>query len=205
MMVRAWRVAAFLLGGLASAGPAHAQNLVTNGDFDAAQGLAGWSVGLMAQLVWSPTDWLGEAVSGSARLTHLAPCASVFLTQCVEVPQPLAASYELGAAVYLESPLTQAAAEVQVVARDGAGCGGATLLTFAQAGVNQQGSWVSILNTSILLPPDTRSVDLLLVVAKLPFLPSCTPPLPNVTARFDHVRFGPTGTTPATLQSLSIE
>jgi hypothetical protein len=154
---------------------------------------------------WSPADWQGDPNSGSGRLTNVAPCAGTSAVQCVAVPAPLAASYELGAAVFLEPPPQQASAQVLLLARDGASCGGATVGFFPGPVVNVQGQWTSFLDPGIQLPPSTQSVSISLVVTKLPILPSCVPVLPNVTARFDRVRFGPTGTTPATLRSFSVE
>jgi hypothetical protein len=200
-----WHVAgAVLLGMLGVGARAGAQNLVVNGDFDVAQGVSSWAPDPMTLFGWSTADWQDDPTSGSGRLTNVAPCAGTAAVQCVAVPAPLAASYELGAAVFLEPPPQQASAQVRMLARDGASCGGATVGSFQGPIVNVQGQWTSFLDPGIQLPPSTQSVTILLVVTKLPFLPNCLP-LPNVSARFDHVRFGPTGTTPATLRSFSVE
>jgi hypothetical protein len=190
---------------LGRGGPADAQNLVANGDFDSAQGVASWTAGPMTLFAWSSADWQGDPTSGSGRLTNAAQCASTVTTQCVELPPPLAASYELGAAVFLESTTLQASAHVSVFAIDGTSCTGPTLSSFQSPIVSLQGQWTSFLDADIPLPPSTRSVVVQLVVAKPVILPLCLPPLPPVTARFDHVRFGPTGTTPVTALSISVE
>ena len=194
---------ALLLGALGLGARVDAQNLVVNGDF--AQGFAAWTPGPMTLFEWSASDWQGDPASGSGRLTNVAPCAGTASSQCVTLPEPLAASYELGAAVFLESPPEQASAQVAVFALDGTSCAGAPVGSFQGPIVNVQGQWISFLNAGNPLPPTTRSVTILLLVTKLPFLPSCTPPLPTASARFDRVRFGPTGTTPVILQSLSVE
>ena len=199
---RWWLVAGVLLLGTLRAG---AQNLVVNPDFDGALGIDAWQGGPLTLLEWSSSDWQGDPASGSARLSHFAPCGNTYMFQCVVPSAPLAASYELGATVYLESPPQVASAHVAAHFYADAGCQVQALGTFQSGVVNQQGTWVSLLNGGMVLPPATQSVRILLVLSKIPFIPSCLPPLPTVVARFDHVRFGPTGTTPVTLESLSIE
>ena len=59
--------------------------------------------------------------------------------------------------------------------------------------VTTQGQWTSVMTTGVPLPAATQSVSIHLIVNK-PFLP-CTPPQGLAIARFDRVRFGPSGTT----------
>jgi hypothetical protein len=199
------RMTTVLMAGLAAflaSGVAAAQNLVANGDFDVS--VASWTPGLMTFLGWSSTDWQGDPTSGSALMTNAAPCGSTGSSQCVTLPLPLAASYELGAAVFLfQSTIPQASAHVTVLAHEGTSCAGLPVGSFQGPIVTVPDQWISFLNPGIQLPPSTQSVTISLSVAK-PFLPGCVP-LPSASALFDHVRFGPTGTTPVTMQSFSVE
>jgi hypothetical protein len=192
-----------MLALLGAAAPAAAQNLVVNGDFDPAQGVTSWVPGPMTVLQWIAADWQGDPASGSGHFTNVAPCAGTVASQCIALLPPHAASFELGAAVFLESLPIDASARVAVLALDGTSCAG-TVVGFSNGpSANVQGQWDSFLTTDIPLPASTQSVSIQLTVTK-PFLPGC-PATPPVSARFDHVRFGPTGTTPVTLQSLSVE
>jgi hypothetical protein len=199
--MRRERVGAIVLALLGLSPIARAQNLVVNGEFPA--DVSGWSVGPMASFGWAMADWQGAPASGSGALTNVAPCAGVSVSRCVPLPLPLAASYEAGGAVELLSATVDGSAQFAVLASAGSGCEAPVTASFSVPIAAVTGQWVNALDQGIVLPPATRSVGILLTVTK-PFLPGCVP-LPNVSALFDHVRFGPTGTTPVRLQSLSIE
>lgn len=196
-----------LLGmlGLGLGAPAEAQNLVVDGDFDTVTSLASWPPGFFTSLEWTPQDWQGDPGSGSMRLTNQAPCGGTFALQCVDLPEPHAALYEFGVAMYLDGPPQLVSAHVTVQAWDGAACQGVPVLSFNSATANQQRTWSWFFQSGFEVPASTRSVGIRLVVSKLPFMPNCLPPLGPVSARFDDVRFGPAGTTPVTLQSFSVE
>jgi hypothetical protein len=204
--MRRGRVGAILVGLLGSCPVARAQNLVANGEFDAGQGVASWTAGSMSLLEWNTLDWQGDPASGSGRMTNAAPCASTSADQCLVLPQPLARSYELGASILVEpAGSVTGTARVTGSALAGTSCGGFALSTFATPMVSVTSEWTPVLENAISLPPNAGSVWISLEVSKLPFLPGCLPPLGPASARFDHVRFGPTGTTPVRLQSLSIQ
>ena len=185
------------------AAPAAAQDLVVDGRFDSVSALASWTSGGMNLVEWSVSDWQGDPHSGSARVTNVAPCASTSLHQCVSLPLPLAESYEVGGAVFLETRAPSLSGSLMVLAHAQPACAGSSVFAGATPPALLS-EWTTSLTPGLTLPPSTRSVSVLLRVNK-PFTPNCLPFQPPVTARFDHVRFGPTGTTPVSLQSLSIE
>ena len=153
--VLAAALAAFLVSDMAAA-----QNLVANGDFHV--GAASWTPGSMTLFEWNSADWQGDPTSGiGAPDERRRPARARPPSNAWSCRHRSRASYELGAAVYLEAPPQAASASVRVFAHEGAACQGAALGSFQGGIVNQQGTWVSLLNPAIQLPPTTQSVTIL--------------------------------------------
>ena len=200
-MSRGRTAGAFVLWLVGLGANAGAQNLVANGDFDT--GLESWTLGSMAAFTWNPADWQGNPASGSGRHTNQAPCAGTSVRQCLVLPLPLAASYELGAAVSFQGGPGMGSATVWATTYEGTSCAGVGTASFLGPASTVPGQWDSFLTPGLELPESTGAVAIDLVVTK-PFVPGC-PGLPTISALFDHVRFGPTGTTPVALESFAIE
>jgi hypothetical protein len=196
------RISALVLLLLCCGVEAAAQNLVVDADFDTAASLDSWPPGIFSLPEWIPDDWQADPRSGSMRLHNFASCGGTFSSQCIELPEPHAPSYDFGLAISLEGTLT-ASAVGKVLTVDGPSCqGNAAVLTQAIA-VYPPSGWLAFFQPRLMVPSSTRSILIVLSVQRW-FLPGCVPS-GTAVARFDDVRFGPAGTTPVSLHSFSVE
>jgi hypothetical protein len=168
------------------AAPVQAQNLVSNGRFDA--NIAGWQqfgqIGQFGQAAHHPSDANGSSTSGSLEATNVIPdiVGSMFVVeQCVNVV--VAASYTFRAKAFIPSGQVQSGSADLVLTRlAGANCSGATLSTTIVASSSQLDAW-STLTSPVTLPAGTASVLVRLVSRK-------TQTDGSFRVRFDDVFFG---------------
>lgn len=163
--------------------PAHAQNLVQNASFDAGDDF--WTIVLPA--LSEVDNSTGSDAPPSMKVSApgpSSPLAQVYST-CIVVDESV--NYDLIVDILHES----GASEARVSAYTG------HCLSFIGSAITVTGSgagWQTQSSTNVTLPAGTGSVTVVLQTSSFPS-----------EANFDRVRFGPTGTTPVTLQSFDID
>jgi hypothetical protein len=167
------------------AGPAGAQNLLTNPGF--ATDLSGWSTnGLNA--VWQAVDATGQSNSGSASVTVSAPGESMGISQCV--PVTAGQQYDFGARVEVPAGQNGQNGEpvfgnMTIVWASGAGCTGSRVGNELETPSIQTDFFFGT-SMSQTAPAGAASATVLLIVQDPPGLGSAT-------AYFDDAYFQPSG------------
>jgi hypothetical protein len=158
------RVAAALVMTVLAAPVAGAQNLLLNPDFDADLGRSGW----LDSGTWVAEDWLGEAGSGSLRVTNsFAGTAVVQARQCVAVGagQHYAVAGVVRAAPGQFAGMTTAAVSVGWWSQPGCAAGSG-LGVNAVGTASQTGAWERLGPTALAAPVGAASADVRLQAFK---------------------------------------
>lgn len=173
-----------LLAGYATG--AGAQNLVPNPDFDT--DLAGWTIVLPSDVTLDNSVGSPAAPSMHMLAVDATPAATAY-TDCIEIDT--SSNVDLIADIRLIT----GAASASVTAYSSAGCTG----PIGPAGLISDGEplvdgWERAAAINYALPVGTVGVRVFLSVNG-----------DLAEANFDRVRFGPTGTTPVSLQSFRVD
>ena len=184
---------------LGSAARVASQDLIVNGHFNT--DINGWTlVGEGAQ-VWDPLDWQSNPASGSLRLTNTSVAANQPTVSGQCIPLSPSGTYEVGGHVRFPSGQTSfGAAAIGVAWFDDPSCAVTPLSTVNTPLVasTTTNTWVESFSAAITAPAGTVAVGVGPAVAK-------TLAGGSLTALFDRVRFGPTGTTPVDVQTVTVE
>ncbi len=178
---RQLRFACTLLATLAAASAAEAQNLLANGDFDAASGLADWT--------WGPGGVVLGADSGSCALSGAADASSgatpsnqffaMYSTQCIEVDPLVTPTLHVAATYRTTAPVY---ARLHLQSFTDSACATFEGYYFGASGPTSA-AWTAIGGT-VTLGPNTRSF---VVAADFNPVAAGTPPF---TGSFDDIYVG---------------
>jgi hypothetical protein len=170
-----------------------AQNVVPNPQFDSADSLDNWPIlyGLGATLTLDASD--GSPETPSAFLRAGSSQASLAYSTCI--PFSPTTAVDLQADIKSDpGALPDFPGHVSVYAYGDASCSGRADVFAATTCFALSDGWQRCSNLGLALPQGTSSVNVVLSVLRL-----------TVSAKFDNIRLGPTGTVPVTLQSFDID
>jgi hypothetical protein len=205
-----------LLAGLAEPDSVEAANQIANADFSNAAGLGGWSTWSVAN-GFTPCsgtadcgpfryidadECCGTAASGSVEATsQIGTALPAVLAQCVSVA---ADSIDYGAWIRVTNLPAGVAADklprVDVIWWTDADCVGTPSVAMPRPPGVASPTWQSIGMGNIVAPPGFAQTALLMLI-----IPNADDASTAVTARFDQVIFGPTGTVPVELQAFTVD
>jgi hypothetical protein len=176
-----------------------AQELIVNGHFNT--DINGWTLVGEGSQVWDPLDWQSNPASGSLRLTNTSVAANQPTVSGQCIPLAPSGTYEVGG--HVRFPSGQAsfgAAAIGVAWFDDPSCAVTPLSTVNTPLVasTTTNTWVESFSAAITAPAGTVAVGVGPAVVK-------TLAGGSLTALFDRVRFGPTGTTPVRAQGFTVE
>ena len=178
---------------------ARAQNLVVNPQFDV--DVTFWTVvsPANADVSWSPLDWQGSPTSGSALVTNIGPTPGMAEVQNPCLVTSVAGNYELGSQIRIPPQSGYGLTWVSVWFYGSPSCTGSPTGVVSTPGVptTTLNVWVPDFTAGFSVPAG-QAYRVVLTVYKALFGA-------NVLAHFDFVRFGLEGTTPAQLQTITVE
>ena len=180
-----------LCGALLLPAFASAANLLVNPEFTS--GITGWTYGGFGDVTPEPTS--GSPAAGSIRLASNDAPMLITSRQCVD--GAITGDYEWGGRIQQTSSTAPETHTIAATFYQGAACGGTMLGSFTSiAGADTGGGWIQYAAT-VTVPANTASTLIELTV--------------DVAINgagdylFDHVYFGPLGTTPVELQGFTAE
>jgi hypothetical protein len=178
---------------------AAAQDLIVNGHFHT--DINGWTLVGVGTQAWDPLDFEGNPGSGSIRITNTNPVANQVTGsgQCILLTP--SGTYEAGARV--RWPSGQAglgAGGVGMAWFNNTTCTDPPISTQNTPGVinTTTNLWIETFLPAVTPPPGTVAVGVAVGVGK-------SGAGGSLTALFDRVRFGPTGTTPVAASTFTVD
>ena len=196
-MATGWCRTAAAVAAVAALWPgwAWSQNLLANPDFDSS--LTGWTPSVVSVGGSVHSGASGSPAPGSANLwaQYVTAFSGAALGQCVAIAAP--GQVDLFARFLQTSGFGDR--RVEATFHPGAGCTGAGVTVVQDSYGFLPDGWTEIGRLAYTLPAGTQSAWISISVG------AEGPPDGVVQVRFDHVRFGPAGTTPVALESFAIE
>lgn len=170
--------------------PATAQTILPNGQFSS---LDGWSAPFGQGSTFTLDGTSGSPDTPSGLLTIGGTPNAYVVSDCI--PYSPTGPVDLqGDVKNTAQGLPEFHGLVQLVAYTDEACGSSGQYFPTTTCFPLSAGWQRCSNLGLVLPPDTRSLRIDLSVSFL-----------SVSANFDNIRLGPTGTVPVTLQSFDIE
>ena len=176
-----------------------AQDLVVNGHFNG--DIDGWTLVGFGSQGWSPLDWQANPSSGSIRIVNTRQSANQFTGSAQCIPLSPSGTYELGAHVRFPSGQVDTGFGLAAVAwYDNPNCvpPSISVSNTPLTSSATTDTWIESFMAGIVPPPGTVAVGVGPIIIK-------TQPTGSMTAFFDRVHFGPTGTTPVALRDFTVE
>ena len=174
------------------------QDLIVNGHFHT--DINGWTLVGVGTQAWDPLDWLADPSSGSIRITNTSPAANqpTGSAQCILLTP--SGTYEFGAHVRFPTGQALGGGGVAVGWFNNTTCTNPPISTANTPPVfsTTTDTWVESFSSGVPAPAGTVAVGVGPGVVKLGAGGS-------TAGLFDRVRFGPTGTTPVSAQTFTVQ
>jgi hypothetical protein len=167
---------------------ARAQNIVPNGQFDS---LEGWTkLGNGGEFTLDAGD--GSPDAPSASLTAGGSFATLIVSSCIPLSGPM--TVDLQGDVKSNPTAPDFPAHVGVAFYSNDTCGTEAGFATAESCFALSNGWQRCASLNLAVPDNVRSASVQASVLNF-----------GISAKFDNIRLGPTGTVPVTLQSFDVD